>query len=54
MKLGENFTFSSLEIVCLCVEMFLYSLWVPSVFGGRAGSDMSMSYVLPQGVLSPW
>ena len=30
----------------------LYSLHVPSGFGGRAGSDMSMSHIFPHGVLA--
>ena len=29
-----------------------YSLHVPSGFGGRAGSDVSMSLILPHGVLA--
>ena len=30
----------------------LYSLHVPSRFGGRAGSDVSRSHIFPQGVLA--
>ena len=30
----------------------LNSLRVPNGFGGRAGSDVSMSHIFPQGVLS--
>ena len=34
-----------------CVGVTLYSLNVPSAFGGRARSHVSMSHIFPQGVL---
>ena len=37
---------------CPFVGASLYSLRVPSGFGGRAGSDVNMSLIFPQGVLA--
>ena len=37
---------------CPCEGAFLFSLRVPSGFGGRAGSAVSTSHVFPQGVLA--
>ena len=37
---------------CPFVGASLYSLFVPSGIVGRAGSDVSMSYIFPQGMLT--
>ena len=49
MDFCESFTYSVLK-VCSCVGEDLCSLHVPSGFGGKAGSDMSMMSCLPPGV----
>ena len=50
MKLVETVTCCGPE-GCPWVSTPLYSLCVPSGFGGRAGSDVNTSYIFPQGVL---
>lgn len=55
MRLGEIITFYCLERVSLCGSMcshMLYSLHVPSGFGGRYGSDKKIGHVFPQGLLA--
>ena len=37
---------------CPCLETSLFSLCVPSGFGGRAGSDVNTSHSFSQGVLT--
>ena len=49
MKLGETVTFVVLKRYS-CVEPSLYSLYVLSGFSGRAGSDVGMIHIFPQGV----
>ena len=51
MNLGETVTYRGLEGV-FHGEACLYRLHVPSAFGGRAGFDLNISHVLPQGVLA--
>ena len=51
MKLGETVTYPGLEEYP-CVGMSICSPYLPSGFGGRAGSDVSMSHIFPQGVLA--
>ena len=51
MNLGESVSFPSLEGV-LCVGESLYSLFVPSGFSGRGGSEVSMGSIFSWGVLA--
>lgn len=51
MKLDETVTCCGLEGVSLC-KSILYSLCVPSAFGGRAGFDVNTSHVFLQGMLA--
>lgn len=55
MKLHETVTYPSLEGVSLCGS-FLCSLCVPTGFGGKAGSEVSMVTSSPRVCcqLSPW
>ena len=47
MKLVETVTYCGPE-GCTWVSTPLYSLCVPSGFGGRAGSDVNTNYIFPQ------
>ena len=52
MKLGAGATYPSLEGVSLCGNIPMPSVCVPSGFGGRAGSEVSMGHIFPWGVLA--
>ena len=51
MKLGETVTYPSLEGLALCGSI-LYSLCVPSDFGGRPGFYVNMSCIFPHVVVA--
>lgn len=38
--------------MCPCVDVFLYSLCVPSGFGGKARYEVSVGHIFPQCVLA--
>lgn len=50
MKLGETVTYPGLERVSLCGHI-LYGLCMPSGFGGRPGSEVSVGHIFTWAVL---